>query len=243
MSFITGENGVGNLTIQPSNNVGAPSFSITGNLTSTGAITYIPNGTIDLRGYTLTGTNFTANAGANTGNIVCTTGSTSSAITLTNGDYVWNSQKLNMFSNVRINLSSTNTKYVNGGGNTTFGKVYNTGTGTLVLQNSDTFADLTMNASPSTLTFTTGKTPTLTNFHPSGSAGSLIAINSSTPGVQANVTVTNPVSIDYVTVQDIKALLTTWYAGTNSTDLGDNTNVIFSGGGGSNIKGQFFLFF
>jgi hypothetical protein len=242
MGFQTSEQSITSVTIQPSSNASAPKFVLTGNLTLSGALTYVANGSIDLQGYNITAANFTANSGANTGNIVCTNGSTTSAITLTGSSYVWNSQKLTMFSNVNVNLSSTSTKYVDGGGNTTFGKIYNTGTGALVLQNSDTFADLTMTAKPSTLTFTTGKTPTFTNFHPSGSTGSLIAINSSTPGVQANITVNSAVSIDYVTVQDIKALVTSWYAGTNSTDLGDNTNVIFSTGG-SNIKGQFFAFF
>ena len=241
MGFETGESTADTISIQPSANISAPNFVLTGNLTVTNTLTYVPAANIDLKGYSITATNFTANANSNIGNIICTAAnSTTSAINLRGSGNVWVSDRLTVMSNVSIKLTSTSAVAISGNGRTTFGKVINSGaSSTLTVQDSDTFSNLYISAQPSTLAFTVGKQPVIANFSANGVSGSLITINSTSSGTQANVQVLNPVVIDYVYIRDIHAITNAWYAGKNSVNNGNNINVIFP----TLVGGQFFGFF
>lgn len=245
MTFTTGEATIGTTVVQPGSS-SAPAFKIIGNLTVNGTLSLVQsaNNAIDLNGYSITATNFTANANSNIGNIICTAAnSTTSAINLSGSGNVWASNNITVMSNVRVNLTSTSDKAIDGNGNTIFGNVNNTGVGNLTIQNSDTFGNLNIVANPTTLTFTTGKQPVIGHLYANGISGSLVTINSGTPGTKANVQVTNPVSLDYVSISDINAVTTTWYAAANSINGGDNNNVVFSAAPTTNINGQFFAFY
>ena len=241
MGFETGESTAATVSIQPSANVSAPNFVLTGNLTVTNTLTYAPAANIDLKGYSITASSFVGNA-SGTGNIICTAAnSTTSAINLSGSGNVWASNNITVMSNVRVNLTSTSAKAIDGNGHTTFGNVNNTGVGNLTIQNSDTFGNLNIVANPTTLTFTTGKQPVINYLYANGNStsGNLVTINSNNPGTLANVQVTHPLSIDYVSIKDIQAITTTWYANTHSVNGGNNVNIVFPNG----VNGQFFAFY
>lgn len=243
MTFTTGEATIGTTVVQPGSS-SAPAFKIIGNLTVNGTLSLVQsaNNAIDLNGYSITATNFIANANSNIGNIICTAAnSTTSAINLSGSGNVWASNNITVMSNVRVNLTSTSDKAIDGNGNTTFGNVNNTGVGNLTIQNSDTFGNLNIVANPTTLTFTTGKQPVINYLYANGNStsGNLVTINSNNPGTLANVQVTHPLSIDYVSIKDIQAITTTWYANKNSVNGGNNVNIVFPNG----VNGQFFAFY
>jgi hypothetical protein len=136
---------------------------------------------------------------------------------------------------INLNLQSSGSTVIDGGGVTTFGNVYNTNASSVTIQNSDTFNAIVINKNSSTLTFVTGKTPTISYFTAIGILGSPITINSGTSGRQANVTVSNSPVLDYVNIKDINAVTTTWLA-RDAVNNGNNNNIFF-------INGQFFAFF
>jgi len=64
-----------------------------------------------------------------------------------------------------------------------------------------------------------------------GSAGNLVTLNSNSPGTQRSFTLSNPTTnnIDYLSVTDIGEISgNKFYAGVNSVDGGNNTNVYFT---------------
>jgi len=94
-----------------------------------------------------------------------------------------------------------------------------------------------------TITFQAGSTTTVNNFTIGSVAGSLITINSSLAGTAATLSKSSGiVSVDYISIRDSNATGgATWYAGANSTDLGNNTGWIFTAP--PSATGNFFLFF
>lgn len=105
-------------------------------------------------------------------------------------------------------------------------------TGTLVLNTAGTFGTLNFSDATNarTLTLPSSTTTTITTPNILGTAGKLMTINSSSPGVAATIAKAGggTVILGYLSVQDSTASpATTWYAGTTSTDAGGNTNWLF----------------
>ena len=78
-----------------------------------------------------------------------------------------------------------------------------------------------------------------------GSSGNVVTVNSSTAGTRRTFTLTNVTSgIDYLAVQDIGVTdANRFYVGANSTDNGNNSNVIFTAAPVSASNSNFFLMF
>jgi hypothetical protein len=128
-------------------------------------------------------------------------GSTSSAATaFTGGGYTYN------------NLTITGNVYGIYGNNT-----FNTIAGNYI-------------AGTKTISFEAGSTQTVSNFTVSGSSGSLWTLNSTSPGTQFTLSkASGTVSLDYLSIQDSNATGgAAWYAGTNSTNVSNNTGWIFT---------------
>lgn len=103
------------------------------------------------------------------------------------------------------------------------------GTGAVIIQGSNTFANLPqVTGGTKTLTFTSGTTQTFTGGTSFGNGTSLITINSSSGGSTATFSkASGNVYADYVSVTDITAQGGAgWYVGTNSTDPSNSTGWV-----------------
>jgi hypothetical protein len=105
-----------------------------------------------------------------------------------------------------------------------------TGTSTLTISGANTFTELASTKTVAhTISFaTTGFT--INTWSVTGSAGNVVTVNSTTTGTRRTFTLTNVTSgIDYLAVQDIGVTdANRFYVGANSTDGGNNSNVIFT---------------
>ena len=80
------------------------------------------------------------------------------------------------------------------------------GSGTLTIQQSNTFANITNTVQPATITLTAGTTQTVAAFGVSGTAGNLITLNSSTAGTRATLSDSvGTVEVSNVSIKDISA--------------------------------------
>jgi hypothetical protein len=187
------------------------------------------NGTLDLNGNTLTiGSSGSYATAAGTKNI-----------TFNGGILVCAAASATAFNNAaptgftttagtgagEIRMTAAGAKTFVGAGSTFNCTLSNNGAGALTVSGSNTFTALANGVQPTTFTFTSGTTTTLTNWNINGTATNLVTINSSTVGSQHTLSKTSgTVSADYLSIQDSNATGgAAWYAGANSTDLGNNT--------------------
>ncbi len=130
----------------------------------------------------------------------------------------------------KINMTSATAKTFVGGDNS-----YNTlnqgGAGTLTISGTNTFRNITNSVQPATILFTAGTTNTFTNdFDLNGTSGNLITIGSDTPA--SNFTLSKSsgtVDVSFCSISDsIATGGAAWYAGTTSTNGGNNTGWLFT---------------
>ena len=157
---------------------------------------------------------------------------------------VWNT-------NTTTGLTVTGTAFINctsasaktfAGGSASYPTLNNGGSGALTISGNGTYDTISNTVQPTTITFTSGATKTITNFNVSGTAGNLVTINSSTAGSAATITKpTGNVLCNFVDIQDSTATGGSgWYA-QNSTDSGNNTGWVFQHG--PYLQGGFLTFF
>jgi hypothetical protein len=81
-----------------------------------------------------------------------------------------------------------------------------------------------------TITITATAAATIGTWSVTGTAGNVVTLNSNVVGTQRTIALTNVTSgIDYLAVKDIGVTVANrFYVGANSTDNGNNTNVIFT---------------
>ena len=237
-------------------------------------MTHLNVGTLDLAGYTLTtlrvqvdtnssglgstggvfsaatyttvGVRITSSTGTGVINVTAggaTTwfnGSGTGAISLVTGN------------NYIINLSNTSSaKTFTGDTNTattcTFGILNIGGAANTVINYSATFADITANVYPVTLSFMAAETTRVSAFSLAGAnATALVTINTTTAGSQFNLSkASGTVSTDYLSIKDCNATGgASWYAGTHSTNVSNNTGWVFTGPPAPSAGGyRFFIFF
>jgi hypothetical protein len=146
---------------------------------------------------------------------------------------------------IAISLNSASAKTFAGGGGV-YSRLIQGGAGALTISGSNTFDNITATSRPSTISFTAGTTQTVIAFTLSGgSAGSIVTINSTTPGTRFTLSKSgSDVSVNYLNIKDSLATGgSNWYADF-STDNGNNSGWIFGAApapaGGF---GQFFMFF
>lgn len=200
------------------------------------------NGTLDLSGKTLnSGVRYltavgTKNLTFNGGTLLCSQANTTAfnnaqptGFTTTAGTGVG-----------KISMSAATAKTFVGGGSTYNCTLSNDGAGALTISGNNTFTTLANGVQPTTFTFTSGTTTTITNWNISGTAGNLVTIGSTTTSQHTLSDASGIVNANYLSISYSNATGgATWYAGANSTDGGNNTGWIFSGP----TSGNFFLLF
>jgi hypothetical protein len=222
--------GPAGLTINGANIV----CTLNGSYTTTSTGLTLTQGTLDIKGYTVTTPTFTS------------TGTLTRSIVGSNGTVTITGSGPTAFSNASgtgltmsgftINMNSATAKTFAGGGGT-YSTLNQGGAGALTISGSNTFDNITNTVQPSTVTFTAGTTQTFNNFNLRGTSGSLVTINSVTAGTRAIFRkASGPVYGDYLSIQDINATgvtgqtnsAPTWYAGTTSTSVSNNLGWIFT---------------
>ena len=130
-----------------------------------------------------------------------------------------------------IKLTNTEGHKIFVGGGKTYNNLWLVGTesGYSMVKGSNTFNDLKVDTPPHTLFFIEGETTTVNTFTVSGTAGSLITINSDDNATQHTLSKSSGVvSGDYLDISNSNASGgATWYAGAHSIDGGNNTGWIF----------------
>lgn len=130
-----------------------------------------------------------------------------------------------------ISMTSASAKTFVGSGKT-WPTLNQAGAGALTITGNNTFANITNSVQPTTVTLTAGSTQTVTSFTLSGTAGSLVTLNSSSAGSQA--TLTDSTGTNTVTNTDIKDIAAaggaTWlaYTADGNVDSGNNTGWVFA---------------
>lgn len=204
----------------------------------------LTNGTLDLAGFTYTVTTSavtaagTKNLTFNGGTLVCSASSATA----------WNNAQPTNFTTTAgtgtgiISMTGTGSKTFVGGGST-YNCTLRQGGGSLVISGSNTFSNIENSTQPVTVQFTAGTTQTFTNFSLTGTAGNLVTINSSSAGSQATLSKSSgTVSVNYLSIRDSNATGgAAWYAGTNSTNVSNNTGWIFTAPPGPS-SGSFLMF-
>lgn len=190
------------------------------------------NGTLDLNGNTLTvGASYATAAGTknitfNGGFLTCPAAST----TAFNNAAPTNFTTTAGTGSGEIRMTAATAKTFVGGGSTYNCTLSNNGAGALAISGSNTFTTLANGVQPTTFTFTSGTTTTLTNWNVNGTSGNLVTINSSTAGSAHTLSkASGTVSADYLSIQDSTATGgASWYAGANSTNVSGNTGWTFT---------------
>ena len=200
---------------------------------STRSIT-LTQGAFDAANYNLTCTGF---ASSNTNTRTLTMGS--GLWTLSGTGNVWVTNITNLTFNkdtADILLSNTTTTARTfAGGGLTFNKLTiggATGTSTTSFAGANTFSEL---ASTKTVAHTirlnlAANGMTVGVWSVTGTSGNVVTVDSNVAGTQRNFNLTNVTSgIDYLSVKDIAVnQANRFYVGANSTDGGNNSNVIFT---------------
>jgi hypothetical protein len=217
--------------------------TIIDNLNVTGAVT-LSSGTL-----TTTSGNVTANQFVAITAIAKTLVMGSGTWTMTgSGPLVWNVTNPGNLTvtpgTSTISMTSSLAKTFVGAGKT-WGILNQAGAGTLTITGSNTFSDITATGSgrPSTILFTAGTTSTFSNFTLSGTLGNLVTIGSDTGAAVYTLSkASGAVSSNYLNISYSTATGgATWYAGSSSTNGGNNTGWLFTNNPVFNAS--FFAFF
>jgi hypothetical protein len=216
---------------------GAASGTTTlGGAVTTTTSTTLTSGTLALAGYTLTPTQFISGTAATR----AISGAGNGLISLSN-DWTVTDGTGFTGSDYTINMTKATAKTFAGAGGS-YGTLVQAGAGTLTISGSNSFADLQSSTRPSTISFTSGTTQTVTNFSISGSAGSIVTINSTSPGSRFTLyKTTGTVRPSYLTITDSAATGGAIWDASNGTNIsgGNNTGWLFT----TVVAGQFMAFF
>lgn len=217
-------NGAGiTLTLGDALNTGGRNFSVT-------------QGTFDAAGYSVTigGSFISSNSNVRTitmGSGLWTLGGTGTIWnTATTTNLTFNKNT----ANILLSNTSTTARTFSGGG-LSFNKLTiggATGVSTFTLDGANTFSELASTKTVAhTITFAlSANGTTIDVWSVTGTVGNVVTVNSSTVGTQRNFNLTNVTSgINYLSVRDIAVnQANRFYVGVNSTNGGNNLNVIFT---------------
>lgn len=104
-----------------------------------------------------------------------------------------------------ISMNSASAKNFVGGGKA-WPTLNQGGAGTLLIESSNTFANITNSVQPATITIAASTTQTVAAFGVSGTAGNLITLDSSPAGTRATLSnSTGTVEVSNVSIKDISA--------------------------------------
>lgn len=193
-------------------------------------------GTFDANNYNLTCTTFNSNPGG-TGN-TRTLAMGAGLWTLSGISTVWattNAVDLTLnkgTANILLSNTSTAARTFAGGG-LSYNKLTiggTTGTSTTIVSGANSFTELASTKTVAHTVVFTSNQGTIDVWSITGTSGSVVTVNSSPAGTRRTFALTNITSgIDYLSVKDIgETTGGTFYVGANSTDGGNNSNVIFT---------------
>jgi hypothetical protein len=226
------------------NNVGATSQLQDAMVVDTTRTTNLYNGTLDLQSFTLSTGLFTS-TNSNARTLAFGTGQ----ISITGTGTAWDTATttgLTVTGTGTISLTSASAKTFSGGGFSYSGITINQGgAGTLTIEGSNTFGNITNTIQPASILFTAGTTSTFTNFNLSGTSGNLITIGSVTAASHTLSKASGTVSSDFLSISRSTATGgADWYAGANSTNGGNNSGWIFTAPPAPSAgNGNFLVFF
>lgn len=201
---------------------------------ATNKILRINNGTFNANGKNITTGGFISGAGTKTLNMGSGTWTVTGNDTALGYPAWWasfNPAGLTIIpGTATINMTSASTKTFAGNAKT-YGTLNQGGAGQLIIQQANTFANITNTAKPATITFPANTTTTVNAFSVSGTNGNQVTINSSTAGTRATLSDASGVnSVSYTTIKDINATGgATWnaYRSLSNIDAGNNTGWDF----------------
>ena len=221
--------------------------SLTMGSTRTATLT---NGTLDLNGKTLTvGTAFTTATGTknltfNGGTLVCPDPNTTSF----NNAAPTNFTTTAGTGTGTISMTAATAKTFVGGGSTFNCTLNQGGAGTLTIEGSNTFSNITntyKSTGATSILFTAGTTSTFADWNASGESTRLLTIGSVTAASHTLSKSSGTVSSDFLSISRSTATGGAgWYAGANSTDGGNNSGWIFTAPPAPSAgNGNFLVFF
>lgn len=214
----------------------------------------LTSGTFDAATYNVTTPRFRSD-NSNTRTLLMGSGLWTLTGTGTGSTSIWNVGSTNLTVNkgtadILLSDTSTSHRQMWVGDGLSFNKLTiggTTGTTDLYLFGSNfSFTELASTKTVAHTVMFSGNLGTIGTWSISGSAGNLVIINSSSPGTRRTFTLTNPTtsSINYLNITDIGVTdPNRFYVGPNSTNGGNNLNVIFSYPGGGATSGNMFLMF
>jgi hypothetical protein len=193
----------------------------------------VTSGTFNANNFAVTAANFVS-----TGTTTRTVTMGSGLWTLTGVSGVWNVASTGLTLNkntANILLSNTTTSSRTfSGGSQTYNKLTiggATGVSTLTFSGNNTFSEMASTKTVAhTLVFTSGSTTTTALWNITGTSGNVVTIGATTTSpatlvsTSGNVVSTDYMSISYSTASPVNA----WFAGTHSTNGGNNTNWYFT---------------
>lgn len=130
----------------------------------------------------------------------------------------------------KIRMTSASAKTFTGGG-FTYPHLENGGAGALTISGSNTFTTISNSVQPTTFSFTSGTTQTVTNFSVSGTAGNLVTITSTAAGNATLSKASGTVVVSFCSITKSTATGgATWYALTSdgNVNAGSNSGWIFA---------------
>lgn len=209
------------------------SVRLLGNITNsdTARTATITGGKLNLNGYTLSYGLF-ASTGSVTRELAF---GTNGKFTLSgSGATAWNvtGSGLTTSGTGTIDATSASAKTFVGGGITYVATLNQGGAGALTITGSNTFSSLTNSTQPATITFTAATTTTFTSgFAPSGTAGNLITINSSSAGSRATLAFNSgTINVSYCSIRDsgARGVSALAYYSNGNTNVSGNTGWLFT---------------
>jgi hypothetical protein len=206
---------------------------------SSGSIT-VTRGTFDAANYNVTCTTF-ASANTNTRTITMGSGLWTLSGTGTGTSSVWNLGT--NISNLTFNKDTANILFSDTSATarefrgSSIGLSYNkltiggaTGTSVTTITGNSSFTELASTKTVAHTVSLSSNLGTIDTWSITGTAGNVVTVNSTNTGLQRNFNLTNVTSgIDYLSVRDIGVnQANRFYVGANSTNGGNNSNVIFT---------------
>jgi hypothetical protein len=208
----------------------------------------LTQGTFDAKNYNLTCTAFgSSNNNTRTitmGSGLWTISGTGNLWTIAGTDLTFNKDT----ADILFSDTSTTSRTFASGGQSDYNKITiggATGTSTFSFQSSNVFAEIASTKTVAhTITFVANQT--IGTWSVTGTSGNVVTVNSSSAGTRRTIDLTNSTAgtVDFLNVKDIGITNPdTFYVGNNSTDSGNNLNVIFNSGPGATATGNMFMLF
>lgn len=193
------------------------------------SISRVNCGTLNLNGYNFTCSSFSIITNTLLREVNFDSNST---ITLIGTGTVWsmgNTSFVTISGTGTISMTSSSSKTFIGGSFAYPITLNNGGIGALTITGNNSFTNITNSVQPTTFTFTSGTTTTVTNWNVNGTAGNLVTINSTTSTSHTLSKSSGKVTANYLSISNSTATGgAVWYAGVNSIDGGNNVGWIFS---------------